>query len=195
MPPRKARGAPTVRHIRALAIWRRSQAALDSDHYRTPLEGPNVGRGVASGYWFNVGLQSSVSINVNADGSVTLVEGSTDIGGTRASIAMQAAEILGLKAEEVRPIVADTASVGYNDVTGGSRTTFASGYAAIEAAQDVVRQMTERAARIWKVEPSEVTFADGVFHQTNAADQHLTFQRGRRAAWDGREDRWRDAPR
>jgi xanthine dehydrogenase molybdenum-binding subunit len=152
------------------------QAALASDHYRTPLEGPNVGRGVASGYWFNVGLQSSVSINVNVDGSVTLVEGSTDIGGTRASIAMQAAEVLGLKAEEVRPIVADTASVGYNDVTGGSRTTFASGYAAIEAAQDVVRQMTERAARIWKVEPPEVTFADGVFHHTNAADQHLTFK-------------------
>jgi CO/xanthine dehydrogenase Mo-binding subunit len=125
-----------------------------------------------------VGLQSSVSINVNADGSVTLVEGSTDIGGTRASIAMQAAEVLGLRAEEVRPIVADTASVGYNDVTGGSRTTFASGYAAIEAAHDVVRQMTERAARIWKVEPADVSFADGVFRNDNDKDaaQRLTFQ-------------------
>jgi CO/xanthine dehydrogenase Mo-binding subunit len=152
------------------------QAALDSDHYRTPLEGPNVGRGVASGYWFNVGLQSSVSINVNADGSVTLVEGSTDIGGTRASIAMQAAEVLGLKAEEVRPIVADTAGVGYNDVTGGSRTTFASGYAAIEASHDVLRQMTERAARIWKIDPQDVSFGDGVFHNAKEPGQRLTFQ-------------------
>jgi xanthine dehydrogenase molybdenum-binding subunit len=72
--------------------------------------------------------------------------------------------------------VADTAGVGYNDVTGGSRTTFASGYAAIEAAQDVLRQMTERAGRIWKAEPTDVTVADGVFHNTKDADQRLTFK-------------------
>jgi CO/xanthine dehydrogenase Mo-binding subunit len=89
---------------------------------------------------------------------------------------MQAAEVLGLKAEEVRPIVADTAGVGYNDVTGGSRTTFASGYAAIEAAKDVLQQMSERAARIWKVESQDVTFADGVFHNAKAADERLVFQ-------------------
>ena len=165
MPPRKAPAAPTVRHPRPAYRDRSSGAQLSLPH---ATGGPNVGRGVASGYWFNVGLQSSVSINVNADGGVTLVEGSTDIGGT-ASIAMQAAEVLGLKAEEVRPIVADTASVGYNDVTGGSRTTFASGYAAIEAAQDVSSSDDERAARIWKVEPPEVTFADGSFITTTQA--------------------------
>src|SRR5262249_11469626 len=47
------------------------------------------GRGIASGFWFNVGLKSSCSASVNADGTVSLVEGSTDIGGTRASVAMQ----------------------------------------------------------------------------------------------------------
>jgi CO/xanthine dehydrogenase Mo-binding subunit len=77
-------------------------AALEHDHYTTPLTGPNRGRGVASGFWFNVGFQSSVVINVNADGTVSLVEGSTDIGGTRASIAMQAAETLGIPYEARR---------------------------------------------------------------------------------------------
>jgi len=152
------------------------EAALNSDHYRTPLEGVNVGRGVASGFWFNVGFQSSVTINVNADGTCTLVEGSTDIGGTRTSIAMQAAEVLGLPAEDVHPLVADTDAVGFTDVTGGSRTTFATGYAAIEAANEVVRQMRERAARIWKVEPQDVTFADGVFHNAKDASAPLTFK-------------------
>ncbi|HXH13345.1 MAG TPA: xanthine dehydrogenase family protein molybdopterin-binding subunit [Alphaproteobacteria bacterium] len=152
------------------------EAALNSDHYRTPLEGVNVGRGVASGFWFNVGFQSSVTINVNADGTCTLVEGSTDIGGTRTSIAMQAAEVLGLPAEDVHPLVADTDAVGFTDVTGGSRTTFATGYAAIEAANEVVRQMRERAARIWKVEPQDVTFADGVFHNAKDGSAHLTFK-------------------
>jgi xanthine dehydrogenase molybdenum-binding subunit len=84
--------------------------------------------------------------------------------------------VLGLKAEAVRPIVADTAGVGYNDVTGGSRTTFASGYAAIEAANDVVRQMTERAARTWKIEPQDVTFADAIFRNTKDSGQSLTFK-------------------
>lgn len=152
------------------------EAALNSDHYRTPLEGVNVGRGVASGFWFNVGFQSSVTINVNNDGTCTLVEGSTDIGGTRTSIAMQAAEVLGLPAEDVHPLVADTDAVGYTDVTGGSRTTFATGYAAIEAAQEVARQMRERAARIWKVESQDVTFADGVFQNSKDPSARLTFK-------------------
>ena len=69
------------------------EAAKDSDHYKSELSGPNRGRGIASGYWMNIGLASSASISVNADGTIGLVEGSTDIGGSRASIAMQAAEV------------------------------------------------------------------------------------------------------
>ncbi len=89
---------------------------------------------------------------MSADGTVNLVEGSTDIGGTRTSIAMQAAEVLGIPAEDVRPTVVDTDSVGFTAVTGGSRTTFATGWAAYEAAQDVVRQMKERAAKLWETD-------------------------------------------
>src|SRR5260370_23879323 len=110
-------------------------------HCTAPLDGPNRGRGVAVGFWFNVGLPSSCTISVNADGTVTMVEGSTDIGGTRVWIAMQAAEALGISAEDVRPTVVDTDSVGFTAVTGGSRPTFATGWAAYEAAQDVLRQM------------------------------------------------------
>src|SRR4029077_8637953 len=105
------------------------EAAKKHPHYQAPLAGPNRGRGVASGFWFNVGLKSSATASVNADGSVSLVEGSTDIGGTRTSIAMQLAEALAIRAEDVRPIVADTDMVGYTDVTGGSRVTFATGWA------------------------------------------------------------------
>jgi CO/xanthine dehydrogenase Mo-binding subunit len=168
-------------------------AALEHEHYATPLEGPNRGRGVASGFWFNVGLQSSAVINVNADGTVNLVEGSTDIGGTRASIAMQAAEVLGIPYEDVRPTVVGTDGVGYTDVTGGSRTTFATGYAAYEAAQDVLRQMKERVAARWDAEvqkdfegqeqpamlhigPEDVTYTGGVFRCAKAADKSMTFK-------------------
>jgi xanthine dehydrogenase molybdenum-binding subunit len=156
-------------------------AALEHEHYATPLTGPNRGRGVASGFWFNVGFMSSVVINVNSDGTVNLVEGSTDIGGTRASIAMQAAETLGIPYADVRPSVVSTDAVGYTDVTGGSRTTFATGYAAHDAALDVMAQMKQRAAGRWTsdetpVGPEDVTYADGVFSCTKDAEQKLTFK-------------------
>ena len=152
------------------------EAAKDHPHYSAPLEGENRGRGVASGYWPNFGMKSSVVINVTADGTISLVEGSTDIGGTRASIAMQAAEVLGIPAESVTPSVADTDSVGYTAVTGGSRTAFATGYAAYEAAQDVKQQMIERAAKLWEVDTEAVQFADGVFSTVNGKEEEIDFK-------------------
>jgi CO/xanthine dehydrogenase Mo-binding subunit len=151
------------------------EAAKKHPHYTSPLGGSNRGRGVASGFWINCGLKSSANASVNADGTVSLVEGSPDIGGTRTSIAMQLAEALGLRAEEVRPVVADTDMVGYTDVTGGSRVTFATGWAAYEAAQDIKRQMIARAALIWSVKPEDVTYDDGVL-RCKSNDKRLTFK-------------------
>ncbi len=151
------------------------EAMKNHPHYTAPLEGPNRGRGVSIGFWFNVGLESSCSISVNANGTVNLVEGSTDIGGTRASVAMQAAEVLGLAAEDVQPTVVDTDSVGYTAVTGGSRVAFATGLAAYEAAQDVKRQMIERAARIWEADAENIEFRKGVFHHNNGSSDQMTF--------------------
>ena len=152
------------------------EAARDSDHYRGKLAGAHRGRGVASGFWFNIGLQSSASISVQADGTIALVEGSTDIGGTRASIAMQAAEVLGIPAEDVDPSVADTDSVGYTFLTGGSRTTFATGWAAYDCAREIRRQMIDRAASIWDVDPEVVDLVDGVFQHTSDQELRMSFK-------------------
>ena len=136
------------------------QAAQDSPHWNSELSGPNRGRGVAQGFWFNIGFESSAYAQVNGDGTVPLVLGSTDIGGTRASIAMQLAETLGISSEDVRPHVVDTNSVGYTQVTGGSRTTFAGGWAAYECAMDIRSQMADRAAKIWEVDADQVEYGD-----------------------------------
>ena len=142
------------------------EAARDSSHWNTPLErkpGKHRGRGIASGFWFNVGLTSSAIARVNPDGTVTLLEGSPDIGGTRTSVAMQFAETLGMPVEDVNPIVVDTDSVGYTDVTGGSRVTFATGYAAHNAANDVKAQMIEGLADVWDVAAESVAYENGTF--------------------------------
>ncbi len=140
------------------------EAIKNSQHYRTPLAqvpGKYRGRGVATGFWINGGMQSSAIVNVHADGTASLVTGSVDIGGSRASTAMVVAEVLGLRAEDVRPAVADTDSIGYTDGTGGSRVAFATGLAAYQAAHDVVRQLKERAAKVWEISPEDVAWVDG----------------------------------
>ena len=103
--------------------------------------------------------------------------GSVDIGGSRASIAQQAAETLGIAYEDVKPTVVDTDSIGYTMVTGGSRTTFATGWAAIEAAEDVKTQMVERAAQIWDTSVDDVEYVDGVLSHKSDPELRMTFKR------------------
>ncbi len=157
------------------------EAAKDSPHWNSDLDadpgnGRQRGRGIAAGYWFNVGLKSAVNLSVNNDGTVSLVEGSTDIGGTRASIAMQAAEVLGLDAHEVRPVVTDTEGIGYTDVTGGSRVCYATGYAAYIAANNLADEMKKRAAMIWGIDESDVQFEGGVFSSSSDPELNLHFR-------------------
>ena len=152
------------------------EAMKDHPHYNTPLEGPNRGRGVAVGFWFNAGLESSATLSVNADGTVNLVEGSPDIGGTRTSVAMQAAEVLGIPVEDINPSVGDTDSIGYTAVTGGSRVTFSTGMAAYRAAEDVNRQAIERAALVWDVPPKSLQMEDGVVKSKTDPELAMTFK-------------------
>ena len=139
------------------------EAARNSPHYRAPLQGARRGRGVASGFWYNYGGKSSASASVNSDGTVSLLTGSVDIGGTRTSIAMQLAEGLGLRAESIRPSVADTDSVGFTEGTYGSRTTFSTGWAAYEVGQSLKEKLLERAALIWETEAATIQFENGIF--------------------------------
>ena len=132
-------------------------------HYQTPLAGPNQGRGVAVGYRWQGGQASSVTITVNSNGTINLITGSVDIGGTRTAVAMQAAEVLGLRAEDVSPTVVDTDTIGWTGVTGGSRTAFDTGLAAIQASEEIARLMKARAAILWEVEEDDVTFDKGTF--------------------------------
>jgi CO/xanthine dehydrogenase Mo-binding subunit len=132
-------------------------------HYKTSLTGPNQGRGVAVGYRWQGGQASSATITVNNDGTINLVTGSVDIGGSRTAVAMQAAEILGIKAEDVSPTVVDTDTIGWTGVTGGSRTAFDTGLAAIEASEEIIRLMKARAAITWEMKEEDVSFDHGTF--------------------------------
>jgi len=87
------------------------EVARNHQHYKSAVA-EGAGRGVAMGYWINAGMQSSATLNVIADGHVAILTGSPDIGGSRASMALMAAEVLGIPFEHIHPQVAATDAVG-----------------------------------------------------------------------------------
>ncbi len=143
------------------------EAAKNHPHLTEKL-GPNQGRGIASGFWFNIGGESSAACHINEDGTAVVAVGTPDIGGSRASMAMMAAEVLGIPVERVRPIVADTSSIGFSFLTGGSRVTFATGMATTQAAEQVVEELKKRAAMIWDISPDAVEWRDGEAYPAGA---------------------------
>ena len=136
------------------------EAVKNHAHYTAPL-GANQGRGMATGFWFNFGGQTCVDLNINADGTVALAVGTPDIGGSRASMCLMAAEALGIDYESVRTVIADTSSLGYNDRSEGSRTTFSTGMATIKAAEDAKNKLCARAAKMWGISADAVEWSEG----------------------------------
>ncbi|MYE83191.1 MAG: xanthine dehydrogenase family protein molybdopterin-binding subunit [Gammaproteobacteria bacterium] len=135
-------------------------AAKRHPSYARPL-GEDESRGVAVGFWFNGGNQSSAEVHVTDRGTVQVVEGNPDIGGSRAAMALMAAETLGVPYDRIRVRVADTESTGYCAATGGSRTTFATGMAVIQACENVIAELKTRAAATWDLGTDQVEWADG----------------------------------
>ena len=76
-------------------------------------------------------------------------------------MALMAAEELGIPYESIKPVVADTETVGFTDVTGGSRVTLATGAAVVDACRIVIEDLRARAAKTWDVELDQVEWVDG----------------------------------
>lgn len=135
-------------------------AAKNHPHMKAPLK-KNQGRGMACGFWFNFGGQTCTSININPDGTAVVAVGTIDVGGSRASMSLMAAEELGIPYENVRCVVADTSSLGHNDMSDGSRVTFSSGMATVVAARNAIKVLCARAAKMWDIPEDAVIWEDG----------------------------------
>lgn len=136
------------------------EAVKNHPHMKAPLA-KNQGRGMACGFWFNFGGQTCVDLNIGMDGSISLAVGTVDVGGSRASLSLVAAEELGIDYSQVKAIVADTSSLGYNDMTDGSRGTFSSSMATISAARNAIKILRERAAQMWDIPVDDVAWEKG----------------------------------
>ena len=153
----KASYGPTYNRI---GLVETLEATMAHANLKVPL-GPNQGRGAAAGFWFNHGGETSVSLAIGEDGTVTVSVGTPDVGGSRASLGMMTAETLGIAYEAVRVNIVETGALGVNEPTHGSRATFASGLAAVEAAKQAIAQMCARAAAEWGIDAEAVEWLDG----------------------------------
>ena len=126
-----------------------------------PPEGKNRGRGVAAGLWLTGCMGSAAHISVNADGSIVLVIGSTDMSGTRTAFAQMVAEEFELPLSGVTVATGDTETAPFSIITAGSMTTRSMGKAVYRACRDVKEQMCRRGAAKLGVERDEVEYAAG----------------------------------
>lgn len=130
--------------------------------WKEPLE-KGRGRGVAcSGSDAGAYPLTSTAIRVYADGSASLMTGSTELGqGSHTVLPQIAAEELGIPVDNVRVVPSDTAITPYDRSTGASRTTTLMGRAVMEASREAIQQMVKMAADVLKVKVEEIQVIKG----------------------------------
>jgi CO/xanthine dehydrogenase Mo-binding subunit/aerobic-type carbon monoxide dehydrogenase small subunit (CoxS/CutS family) len=95
---------------------------------------------------FRAGLgRSSAVVRVDAKGKYWVHVGVTDVGGgAKTTMALIAAEALGIPLSQLELVWGDTDRCPYSVGESGSRTTIMTGYAVVEAARDLKKQIAEK---------------------------------------------------
>lgn len=112
------------------------------------LEGWKIGVGLAAGGWPGGTEPAAAACRLEKDGTLTVVVGSVDISGSDTSLALIAAQGVGVAAEQVALTHANTDTMPYSGGTGGSKTTYAMGAAVLAAARDARTQILTIAAEM-----------------------------------------------
>jgi xanthine dehydrogenase YagR molybdenum-binding subunit len=89
--------------------------------------------------------RSNAIMEVNSKGQFTVYVGVTDVGaGAKTTMGMIAAEALDEPLSNVKVVWGDTSNCPYSVGESGSRTTIQTGYAVVEAARDIKRQIAAK---------------------------------------------------
>jgi 4-hydroxybenzoyl-CoA reductase subunit alpha len=116
-------------------------------------------------------------IQVNEDGGVTLMTGSSDIGqGSRTILAQLVAEELGLMPSDISVLSGDTETTPIDAGTFSSRVTFYAGNATLIAARDIKAQLSEMAAYLMETNPNDIVFKDRKVFVKSNPESYLSFE-------------------
>ena len=120
------------------------------------------------------GGTTSCHINLGDDGSVTLVLGTVDLSATRTSLAMIAAEVLGIELEDVRVVTGDTDTVGYSDGSSGDKVTYVTSRAVQRACLALLERLTQRVADHFQVASEDVEYERKRFWVRGAPEMEIS---------------------
>ncbi len=131
---------------------------------KKPLaEGRLYGRATVVGTWFIFVGPSAATVNLNADGSATLVTSGVEIGSgsMMQSLPQIVAHTLGIKPENVVVRAADTDAAGYDVGVGGGRQTVALGAASLAASVEVRKKLLEIASEMLEASVEDLVLREG----------------------------------
>jgi 4-hydroxybenzoyl-CoA reductase alpha subunit len=150
-----------------------------------PKDDPHKRRGIGIGcYGYVSGPRmaghntAGAVIKVHEDGGVSLSTGSTDAGqGSDTVLSQIAAEVLGVRLEDIRYGMVDSEITPLDPGTFGSRVTFVTGNAVRIAAEDAKAQLAEVAANALGGDPREIVFKDRKVYVAGRPDQSMPFSK------------------
>ncbi len=132
------------------------------------------GIGLAAGAWPGGRQPASAICRLDADGRVTVVTGVVDISGTMTGFATIAAEGLGIAADDVSVVSADTASAPRSPMSGGSVITYSTGRA-VQRATDALREkILAYAALLLEIDVRDLELVDGSVQPKGTPERGLT---------------------
>lgn len=135
-------------------------------------EGRGVGMALCE--WRSGSGPSTASINVNEDGTVSLLTGSVDISGSDTSLAQIAAEAMGIPLDHVIVSRRDTDMAPFTQPTGGSRIVYSQGKAVQMAAEDALQKLYALAAGRLGVPADALACSEGRVYVQDNPPQSLT---------------------
>lgn len=123
----------------------------------------NLGIGLGCVWWLSGGWATSVDVNINEDGTVTIFTGAVDMGTgyLYTSVPQLVGEVLGMPLKDIEVVIGNTDSASYDHGIGGSRGTFTIGKAAEMAAEDVKQKIFQAAAKKFNSRPDCFDMRDG----------------------------------
>lgn len=119
---------------------------------------------------------STASAKLNEDGSLDVLTSSVEMGqGAQTTLALFAAERLGIPLERIHVSTPDTDVTPYDQQTSSSRTTHSMGNAVIGAVDDIRSQLRRLAAEELEISPEDLELVDGTVRAKGSPQQAIEF--------------------
>jgi CO/xanthine dehydrogenase Mo-binding subunit len=132
-----------LEQVKQQPLWSRR---MEQHEVPERLKDWKIGVGVAAGFWPGGTEPAAAACRLETDGTMTFIVGSVDLTGSDTSLALIAAETLGMPVDAVNVSHDNTDTMPYSGGTGGSKTTYTMGAAVLSAARDARNQILSVAA-------------------------------------------------